>query len=273
MKKCVVCVLGAATIALLLTGCGGSGSKDSASESVEVEDVETVEYGEFTWPKSEIAALIPVPESNIGEVYWEASYGFVIYVAETSQDDYDAYVDACWENGFTIDYHKGSDYFWADNEDGYKVTVRYDVDSSVMMIRMDEPDEIEETEEVRDDENLQEDLVESNDAEEEYIEETEAEQSAVETETSSDGIDPDFKEALDSYEAFMNEYVEFMKEYMEADSSDLVGLLADYASYMAQYADMMDKIDAIYQDELSNEELAYYLEVTGRVLLKLSEIS
>ncbi len=91
-----------------------------------------------------------------------------------------------------------------------------------------------------------------------------------ETETmASDGMRPEFKEAMDSYETFMNQYCDFMKKYAE-NPSDL-GLLTEYADYMAQYAETMEKINAIEQKELSDEELKYYLEVTARVTQKLAE--
>ncbi|MCH5170763.1 MAG: hypothetical protein J1F24_05695 [Oscillospiraceae bacterium] len=99
-----------------------------------------MEYAEFEWPDSEIAKLIPVPKSNIGYIYWAEDYGFVIYVANTTADDYAEYVKACEESGFTIDGRKGDDFFWADNENGYQVTVRLQEDD-VMFIRMDDPED------------------------------------------------------------------------------------------------------------------------------------
>lgn len=132
-KRSIISMLLAAVLLLFpLTSC------ESRGEEKPSETEEELSFNEFQWPKSDIAALISVPESNIGRIDWEASYGFVIYVAETSKEDYDAYVDDCWDRGFTIDYSKGNDYFWANNEGGYKVTVRFDEDN-VMFIRMDDP--------------------------------------------------------------------------------------------------------------------------------------
>ena len=52
------------------------------------------------------------------------------------------------------------------------------------------------------------------------------------TETVASGIRPEFKEAMDSYEAFYTEYCEFMKEYNE-NPSDL--------ALLAKYSDMISK--------------------------------
>lgn len=80
-------------------------------------------------------------------------------------------------------------------------------------------------------------------------------------------IRPEFKEAMDSYEAFFDEYFDFMKQY--ASSDDPLGMLVDYTNYMTQYADNMSAMDEIDDSELTSEELAYYLEVTARVNQKL----
>ncbi len=99
-----------------------------------------MEYAEFEWPDTEIAKLMPVPKSNIGNIYWSQTYGFVIYVANTSQSDYAEYVKECEDAGFTFDGRKGDDFFWADNEDGYKAMVRYQ-EGDVILIRIDAPDD------------------------------------------------------------------------------------------------------------------------------------
>lgn len=82
-------------------------------------------------------------------------------------------------------------------------------------------------------------------------------------------IRPEIKEFLDSYESCMNEYVAFMKKYMSADAGSMIGMLGDYYSILARYTEFADKLDALDEDELTAAELAYYLEVTGRVSQKL----
>ncbi len=82
-----------------------------------------------------------------------------------------------------------------------------------------------------------------------------------------DGMRPEFKEAMDSYEAFFDEYCEFMKKYKE-NSTDL-SLLADYANYMTQYVDTMSKLEKLGEDDLNDAELLYYIEVSNRISQKL----
>lgn len=258
MKK--IMTIGIMAVMLFgLVACGGNAATSSSSGAGSASNEET--YGTFAWPRSEIAALIPVPESSIGNIEWEAAYGFVINVAETSKEQYVTYVDACFDAGFTVDYQRGDDYFWGDNKDGYKVTVRY-YEGNVMFVRMDDPDEPVSSETSFPDSSVPS-LNDDDSANSEMI-----------TDPSSslmiDGIRADFKEAIDSYEAFFDEYVVFMKKYKE--SPNATDMLADYSSYITKYADMMSKIEALQTDDLSTAELAYYADVLGRINQKLADI-
>lgn len=134
MKKTISFVLSIImmlAIATSLTACNDKKTEPDVNQS-------SMSFAEFEWPATDIAKLIPEPKSKIGKIDWSESYGFVIYVSETSREDYSAYVSECEGKGFTVNSNKGEDYFWADNSDGYKVTVRHQ-DGNVMFIRMDEP--------------------------------------------------------------------------------------------------------------------------------------
>ena len=86
-------------------------------------------------------------------------------------------------------------------------------------------------------------------------------------------IRPEVKEFLDAYEACMDEYVDFMQKYMNADPSSMVPMMGDYYSILARYTEFAEKIDAFDESELTNAELAYYLEVTNRVSQKLLSVA
>lgn len=87
-----------------------------------------------------------------------------------------------------------------------------------------------------------------------------------------DGMRPDFKSAMDSYETFMGEYCDFMAKYNESDGSDL-SLLSDYASFLSQYAEMAESFEAWDSEDLTDAETAYYLEVQTRVSQKLLKVA
>ena len=99
-----------------------------------------MKMGQVEWPNSDIAKLIPQPKSLYGKIEWEHDYGFLIYIGNTTLSDYEEYVNSVYDSGFNIDYNKGDTYFWADNADGYHVSIDYE-GFNTMFVRIDEPDE------------------------------------------------------------------------------------------------------------------------------------
>ena len=86
-----------------------------------------------------------------------------------------------------------------------------------------------------------------------------------------DGMRPDFKSAMDSYEAFYDEYYEFMVEYKK-NPTDLT-LLSKYGELMIKVAEMDASFEAWDENEMNDAELKYYLEVTNRIMQKLVDIA
>lgn len=86
-----------------------------------------------------------------------------------------------------------------------------------------------------------------------------------------DGMRPEFKEAMDSYEAFYDEYCEIVKKYTENPSDS--GLLKDYTDMLSKAAEMTEKFEAWEDSDLNRAELEYYLDVQNRVAKKIIEIS
>lgn len=112
----------------------------------------------------------------------------------------------------------------------------------------------------------------SNESSESDVPSNESDSSANEETDLIDGMRPEFKEAMDSYEAFFDEYVAFMEKYAASDGSDLT-LLTDYADYMSKYADMMADLEAWDSADMNTAETAYYIEVQSRISQKLLEVA
>lgn len=91
-------------------------------------------------------------------------------------------------------------------------------------------------------------------------------------EGNSDDIRPEFKEAMESYEAFFDEYVEFMNEYSSAGAEDMVAMMDDYTEYMKQYVDAMEKFEELESGDMTADEAIYYAEVSSRIYEKILEI-
>ncbi len=86
-------------------------------------------------------------------------------------------------------------------------------------------------------------------------------------------IRPEVKEFLDAYEACMDEYVDFMQKYLNADPTSMASMLGDYYSILTRYTEFAEKLDAFDESELTDAELACYLEVTNRVSQKLLSVA
>ena len=89
--------------------------------------------------------------------------------------------------------------------------------------------------------------------------------------TKSTGIRKDFKEAMDSYEKVMNSYADFMTKYNRSDNQ--AGMISEYADYMKKYADAAEKFEKWNENDLTNEETKYYIDVQARVSKRLSDIA
>lgn len=101
------------------------------------------------------------------------------------------------------------------------------------------------------------------------VETKEDEEDKYEIDINDNLVTPEFKEMMDSYEAFFDEYIDFMNNYDEND----LNLLTDYLGYLDSFATTMDKMAAIDENELTEADTLYYLEVTTRIYNKLAEAS
>lgn len=246
IKKASVLFLTGLISISIFAGCGNgeitSDSKDLNSK--------------FKWPERGIATLLPKPESENGEILWEYSDSFSVDVYNCSMEDFDKYTNDCYYEGFSVDYNKSDTYYYGDNSDGYSLSVTLNTDDNIMNISITAPEE--------------ETTTEKTTQESSKAESSKAESSNAESSKTSDKVTTSFKETMDSYEQFMKQYVEFMKRYSE--SPDDLDMITEYTEMLQKYNELTEKINAIDEDSLSSADLAYYLEVTGRVTEKLTEI-
>lgn len=214
-----------------------------------------MELSTITWPTSIAGQMLPTPKSTTGKFSYEYEDHFYVYVGNTTRSDYAEYVTACSEKGFNVDYNKGDDYYYADNSEGWHISLRYE-GNNIMTIDIDAPSE--------------DDNKDTTPATQPSTEpSSEATTPATEDKKDNNAIDPEFKAAMDSYEKFMDEYVAFMKKY-KANPSDL-SLLTDYANYMSKYADFVEDFEKWEDEEMNAAETAYYIDVQARVSKKLLE--
>lgn len=252
-------------------------------ETMYIELEAPIEMGTLNWPKSEIAGLLPLPESAVGKVSSDSADGCFVYVGETSLEDFHIYIDACAACGFVVDYDRGDKFYNADDENGNHLSLRY-LGNMVMIVQIMKPEAIiaeDAAEEKTDPEPTSGPAAEGEPRpepssgpaaeEESNPEPAQAEQPGDRAEL-TDGMRPEFKKAMDSYEAFMNEYCNLVNKYAESDGTD-VGFLTDYADYMSKYAEVAEDFEAWDNGEMNTAETAYYIEVQARISKKLLEVA
>lgn len=225
----------------------------SCANSRDKKEMEEKSQETYEWPDSDLVKQLPKPTSKNGEVVSDSDTYFRVEVY-ANKDEYKSYIKKCKNKGFTVNHNSSSEMYMAKNNDGYSITIMYNEQSGdnpeLYTISLTAPKE-----------------------EKEETQETTTDNSSQTTEqTNSYGTYDDFKALMDSYEQFFDKYVDFMKKYNES-SDNKVSMVKDYADMMAQYADMTSKMNAINQDELTSEELSYYVEVTGRITQKLAEVT
>lgn len=86
------------------------------------------------------------------------------------------------------------------------------------------------------------------------------------------GLGKEFKQAMDSYEKFMDEYIAFIKKY-SSTNAPTSQMFIDYGEYMKKYVDWSDDFQKWESKNLNKEETKYYIEVQMRVNQKLMNAS
>lgn len=90
--------------------------------------------------------------------------------------------------------------------------------------------------------------------------------------SNTSGLRKDFKQAMDSYEAFMDEYIAFIMKYNNSNKA-APEMIKDYAEYMKKLAEMGAAFEKWESNNLNKEEAKYYVEVQMRVNQKLMNAS
>ena len=215
-----------------------------------------LEVKENAWTDSTLSKKLPKPKSTKGKVESDSSKYYTFYASDMSLDDFNDYVEDLKEEGFDIDHYKTDKSYSAKNKDGYKVSVSYEgfniIRISISLSEEDTDEEETTTEKVDKTENKTDNKKE-------------------ESSDMVDGMRKEFKEAMDSYEEFIDEYIAFMKKYSNSNGTD-AELLKDYGTYMSKYTKAVEAFEKWEDDDLNSKEEAYYIKVQTRVSKKLLEI-
>lgn len=212
---------------------------------------------QITWPVKGIAAKLPKTTSNYGKITSDSSDCFRVTIGNTTIDDYNYYIKKCEDKGFNVDYHKSEKSYEAKNSDGYRLNISY-LGANKIDIMIQIPKE----ETTNNSNNIENTKSSEETSEEKYSKKNSA----------NDQMSKEFKEAMDSYEEFIDEYVKFMKKYAKSNGAD-VSLISDYSKYVTKYAELCEEFAEWEDEDLNTAETKYYIDVQARVSKKLLEVA
>lgn len=130
----------------------------------------------------------------------------------------------------------------------------------------EEPQVVEKQEDSKPVEEQPQEVVEEPEPElEPEVEEEEPQEEVVD----QNGIRPEFKKSMESYEAFFDEYIEFMSSFKYEDAG--LSALAKYTEFLTKYEKAMSEMDKIDESELTEAEDKLFLETQLRINNKLAE--
>lgn len=120
MKK-ILSVILVVLMIISLTGCGGE---------------------RIVWDDIILGDKLPTPPTNKGETHTNAADDLWLEIKGLSDKQFNDYVEACKEMGFTIDADYDSSSYHAFNAEGYKLSLGHYNRDGDMSIRLDEPMEM-----------------------------------------------------------------------------------------------------------------------------------
>lgn len=117
---------------------------DYQSDSYSMDD--DVEEAYAWGTSSPLAELVSKPDVEVCKVDFDREDVFWFYAFGCSLDDYKAYVEDCKAKGFTVDADDFDDSYYAYDEDGNRISIRYDDEDGSISVDIDAADEASEAE-------------------------------------------------------------------------------------------------------------------------------
>ena len=87
--------------------------------------VDVADFGKYAWDEVMLADMLPMPESPYGKIISNSADSLSLDVKKTNLEQFEKYMDACKDSGFTIDSETKEGIFYAYNDEGYKLSLGY----------------------------------------------------------------------------------------------------------------------------------------------------
>ena len=217
-----------------------------SEDEMKIELEKPIEMSSITWPTSKAGKQLPAPKSTKGKFTHENDDGFNVYIGNTSKDDYNSYVKACSDKGFTVNYDKGDSFYNADNSAGWHVSIKYE-GNNIMSIDIDAPSESSTAPSASKDTTKQ--------AEPKPTESKSEKSSTAKTKAHS-------TQGVSKYETIYNEYAQKIRDAAPTSSiSELAEIVNEGVGKMAEYMWTAKGTDGQYAtyEEWSGKLMDVYL--------------
>lgn len=99
-------------------------SYDSYQKNMSITLNKPLNLTEFTWPEKGLAAMLPKPKSNVGQLITNDK-SFNVIVGSTNIQEFNNYVKEIQNKGFNLDQDKTNKSYQAKNKENYKVSIFY----------------------------------------------------------------------------------------------------------------------------------------------------
>lgn len=100
------------------------------------------QFETIDWNSVALKDQLPQPGTDQGKIVTNDPKGLWIHIKAESIAEYQAYVTACKEKGFTIEADESTSSYYAYNEDGFKLSLYYTESSKEYSIHVDAPREM-----------------------------------------------------------------------------------------------------------------------------------
>lgn len=100
--------------------------------------IDTTDYDvELKWQTNGLFAYLPEPTITTGKITRESEKQIQFELYKVSESDFEEYVAACREAGFTVDVTKTDSVFYADNEEGLDLNLFYYPNKKTLSVSLD----------------------------------------------------------------------------------------------------------------------------------------
>ena len=93
----------------------------------------------INWPTTWLGSMLPVPKSNLGNINSDSSSSFRVHIGNMTMEDFNKYIEECKNKGFSEDFNKQEDRYYAKDYKGYRLSLQY-LGFNVVDILIQEPE-------------------------------------------------------------------------------------------------------------------------------------